>query len=112
MGCGISQQVKIERSQLVANNSFSPSVKILNKRCPTVRLDVSNSVTSSCIEGKSCSFSIDYIYASQRGYYPSDLDKPNQDSYLITQNILCNPNSHIFGIFDGNIYFFYIYINY
>mgnify|MGYP000291858996 CR=1 FL=1 len=43
-----------------------------------------------------------YVYVSQRGYYPNDMDKANQDSYLACENILGDKRCHAFGVFDGH----------
>ena len=33
----------------------------------------------------------------QKGYYPDQLDKANQDSYLVLENILGDESAHLFG---------------
>ncbi|KAL7543762.1 hypothetical protein ACHAXR_013060 [Thalassiosira sp. AJA248-18] len=46
--------------------------------------------------------SVRYAYLSQRGYYPDDTHKPNQDSYAIEHNFANRPNDAFFGVFDGH----------
>lgn len=50
------------------------------------------------IASKSGSFSISYSVAMQRGYYPSALDKPCQDSYLVG----AFDSAHWLCVFDGH----------
>lgn len=47
-------------------------------------------------------FSIEYAYVSQRGYYPEAPNKTNQDTYCVQTEFKGNPNSHLFGVFDGH----------
>eukprot|EP00592_Proboscia_alata_P004130 CAMPEP_0194365840 /NCGR_PEP_ID=MMETSP0174-20130528/13828_1 /TAXON_ID=216777 /ORGANISM="Proboscia alata, Strain PI-D3" /LENGTH=678 /DNA_ID=CAMNT_0039140683 /DNA_START=103 /DNA_END=2139 /DNA_ORIENTATION=- len=45
-----------------------------------------------------------YAYVSQRGYYPDEANKANQDAYSVNHN-LCeksNFNSHLFAVYDGH----------
>merc|ERR1719293_551916 len=41
-----------------------------------------------------------YAYVSQRGYYPDDLEKANQDAYAIEK--IGNGNDYFLGVFDGH----------
>eukprot|EP00549_Striatella_unipunctata_P010962 CAMPEP_0118704850 /NCGR_PEP_ID=MMETSP0800-20121206/19501_1 /TAXON_ID=210618 ORGANISM="Striatella unipunctata, Strain CCMP2910" /NCGR_SAMPLE_ID=MMETSP0800 /ASSEMBLY_ACC=CAM_ASM_000638 /LENGTH=717 /DNA_ID=CAMNT_0006606859 /DNA_START=123 /DNA_END=2276 /DNA_ORIENTATION=+ len=43
-----------------------------------------------------------YAYLSQRGYYPEDVNKPNQDAYSIAHNFCNEPTDAFFGIYDGH----------
>mmetsp|Transcript_2234 Transcript_2234/g.2529 ORF Transcript_2234/g.2529 Transcript_2234/m.2529 type:complete len:755 (-) Transcript_2234:120-2384(-) len=45
---------------------------------------------------------IRYGYISQRGYYPDDQMKANQDSYSITTNFTKNRNDALFAVYDGH----------
>ena len=47
-------------------------------------------------------YSIEYAYVSQRGYYPEAPNKTNQDTYCVQTEFMGNPNSHLFGVFDGH----------
>jgi serine/threonine protein phosphatase PrpC len=47
-------------------------------------------------------YSIEYAYVSQRGYYPEAPNKTNQDTYGVQTEFMGNPNSHLFGVFDGH----------
>eukprot|EP00581_Thalassiosira_minuscula_P014769 CAMPEP_0183721474 /NCGR_PEP_ID=MMETSP0737-20130205/13736_1 /TAXON_ID=385413 /ORGANISM="Thalassiosira miniscula, Strain CCMP1093" /LENGTH=728 /DNA_ID=CAMNT_0025951487 /DNA_START=137 /DNA_END=2326 /DNA_ORIENTATION=+ len=46
--------------------------------------------------------SVRYAYLSQRGYYPDDSMKPNQDSYAISHNFAGRSTDAFFGVFDGH----------
>jgi len=43
-----------------------------------------------------------YAYLSQRGYYPEDLYKANQDAFKIVRNFNNDASQILFGVFDGH----------
>ena len=43
-----------------------------------------------------------YAYLSQRGYYPEDLYKANQDSYVVLPNYNGVKGDILLGVFDGH----------
>ena len=50
-------------------------------------------------------YKLRYAWVSQRGYYPEDLDKHNQDAHVEKENF--GADAHIkdtafFGVFDGH----------
>ncbi|KAG0483430.1 hypothetical protein HPP92_011514 [Vanilla planifolia] len=47
-------------------------------------------------------FHLTYFSLSQRGHYPDDPDRENQDAICIRTNLQGNPNLHFFGVFDGH----------
>ncbi|GKV39100.1 hypothetical protein SLEP1_g46915 [Rubroshorea leprosula] len=47
-------------------------------------------------------YTLQYCFLTQRGYYPDDPDKGNQDSFCIKTKLQGNPNIHFFGVFDGH----------
>lgn len=47
-------------------------------------------------------FILRYGVLSQRGYYPEDLFKQNQDRYLISPNVAGEKSSILLGVFDGH----------
>ena len=47
-------------------------------------------------------FVLRYAYLSQRGYYPEDLEKGNQDSFKIVPNFNGNPEHFLMAVFDGH----------
>lgn len=122
MGCGASSKPVADSSSPPKNNNSNQNVanaskitnsttttgsaefglKIVNKKCPLIRLDVSKELKEFPVEGKNYNFKIKYCYASQRGYYPNSLNKANQDSYLICESILNDNSCSIFGVFDGH----------
>ncbi|CAN0856160.1 Probable protein phosphatase 2C 35 [Linum grandiflorum] len=48
------------------------------------------------------SFRLLYSVLTQRGYYPDQPDKENEDCYAIATNLQGNPDVHFFGVFDGH----------
>jgi len=47
-------------------------------------------------------FTLRYAYLSQRGYYPEDLYKANQDAFKVVPKFNGNKNEIFFGVFDGH----------
>jgi serine/threonine protein phosphatase PrpC/CRP-like cAMP-binding protein len=43
-----------------------------------------------------------YAYLSQRGYYPDDLHKANQDHYAVNENFMGSDSHHMFCVLDGH----------
>jgi hypothetical protein len=87
------------KSSKKVGNDFT---KIINERCPLIRLDHCGEPRKLAVEGENYSYTLEYCYVSQRGYYPTSLNKPNQDSYLVCENILGDINTNLFGVFDGH----------
>jgi len=54
---------------------------------------------TTIMDGK---ITIEYAVCSQRGYYPDDPHKPNQDSFSITNNFTSIPDDSFFGVYDGH----------
>ncbi|XP_043720640.1 probable protein phosphatase 2C 35 isoform X2 [Telopea speciosissima] len=50
-------------------------------------------------------FQLEYSSLTQRGYYPDQPDKENQDSFCIKTQVQGNPNLHFFGVYDGHGHF-------
>jgi len=46
--------------------------------------------------------SVRYGFLSQRGFYPDESDKPNQDSYSITQCLGGEESDAMFAVYDGH----------
>ncbi|KAF8392498.1 hypothetical protein HHK36_022840 [Tetracentron sinense] len=47
-------------------------------------------------------FHLEYSVVTQRGYYPDETERKNQDSFCIRTQIKGNSNLHFFGVFDGH----------
>ena len=78
------------------------SSKITNKKSALLKLDVFDNKVKLPMVGPSLQYNISYCYAAQRGYYPNAPDKANQDSYLLHENFMDDPCTHLFGVFDGH----------
>ena len=51
------------------------------------------------------SYKLRYAWVSQRGYYPEDLDKHNQDAHVEVEQFGCADDiqdAAFFGVFDGH----------
>lgn len=107
MGCGASTQAvgpgRKKGDEWGLGVGVLPWTQFINEKCPMVRLDTSKG-TKDILNMVGSDFEVDikYCYVSQRGYYPNALNKANQDSYLVMENVLGNNSTHIFGIFDGH----------
>lgn len=55
--------------------------------------------STNCLIGSS--ISCRYAYVSQRGYYPDEPNKANQDAFNIVRDYLSD-GSWFFGVFDGH----------
>jgi len=67
-----------------------------------ITLDKTKEPKTLPIKGVVYDYTIKYVYVSQRGYYPSDPHKANQDSYAICGSILGDDSCNLFGVFDGH----------
>jgi serine/threonine protein phosphatase PrpC len=67
-----------------------------------IRLDPYNCTQIFNITGINYNYRLRYCYVSQRGYYPTSLNKANQDSYSIQESWYNNESIHMFGIYDGH----------
>jgi len=52
--------------------------------------------------GKKSGITLRFAYLSQRGYYPEDLYKANQDAFKVVPNFNGNEDEIFFGVFDGH----------
>ena len=80
-------------------NNANGATKITNKRSSKIILDVMGEVRRIQMKGVSMSYSLSYCYVSQRGYYPENPSKANQDSYLIYENV-----GGELALFSSNLY--------
>lgn len=58
---------------------------------------IPESVTIDC-----AGINMTYAYVSQRGFYPDDPFKANQDSYCVHQELVNGKHDALFGVFDGH----------
>lgn len=101
MGGIISTKKKEDKLPIVdiSNKSYK---EIINGKCPMIRLDPYNCTQIFNITGNNYNYRLRYCYVSQRGYYPTALNKANQDSYSIQESWYNNESIHMFGIYDGH----------
>ena len=52
--------------------------------------------------GSPSGVAIHYAYLSQRGHYPDQPNKANQDAILIRENVNGLPGQHLMGVLDGH----------
>lgn len=68
--------------------------EILNRRERSAKVQ-----TSRIMDG---AITIEYAYCTQRGYYPDDPHKPNQDAYSISHNFSSIAEDSFFAVYDGH----------
>ena len=47
-------------------------------------------------------YNLEFAYVSQRGFYPDDDRKPNQDAVFVKSRFGNKSDQHFFGVFDGH----------
>jgi len=67
-----------------------------------VHNDVNRLELSETKTAKFGGVSVRYGLLSQRGFYPDESDKPNQDSYSITNDIAGETSDAMFAVYDGH----------
>ena len=74
---------------------------------PLTKKEIVSRITGSSetqryeVPSEAGSYSLEYAYISQRGYYPESLHKKNQDTYCV-QTAFRSPDCCLFGVFDGH----------
>lgn len=102
VGDGSSRCSSVSGNTIRVDSSQATCRKIVNQLSPKIRLDHSSDMKNLVVDGSRYDLSMRYCYVSQRGYYPNDLEKANQDSYLICESLMNDHSCHVFGIFDGH----------
>lgn len=77
-------------------------VQTINHKAPMIRLDHCEEPKVIPVKGVTYDMNVKYVYVSQRGFYPNDPHKANQDSYVVCESLLGDHNCNMFGIFDGH----------
>lgn len=101
MGCGTSKggtQVQIANGEDgTAEEEFTSPLTEEQIQERVVAIDKSRAFVM-----KSIPLTVRYAYVSQRGYYPDELNKSNQDAFCIAENVCGEEESVFFGVFDGH----------
>lgn len=79
-----------------------PFERLLNPKNSRIKTDYSEDVKTLAISGTQYNYKISYGYVCQKGYYPNQLGKANQDSYMILNSMMGDNSCHVFGVFDGH----------
>mmetsp|Transcript_8367 Transcript_8367/g.12563 ORF Transcript_8367/g.12563 Transcript_8367/m.12563 type:complete len:738 (-) Transcript_8367:107-2320(-) len=90
MGCSSSKPAGNKRPSGVGQR--------MSKKEVNQRIDSINETCATTFGG----VSVRYAYLSQRGYYPDDPYKANQDSYSLTHNFIGRESDAFFGVYDGH----------
>jgi serine/threonine protein phosphatase PrpC len=102
MGCRQSKEVEHEVSEsgdLGGGNKIEikapPPQPVAKKNDRVESIDRTRTIETGGIRMR-------FAYVSQRGKYPDDPDKPNQDAYCIKHNFTNQMEDAFFGVFDGH----------
>ena len=74
-------------------------VQTINHKAPMIRLDHCEEPKIVSVKGATYEMNLKYVYVSQRGFYPSDPHKANQDSYVVCESLL-GDHSSLSGLID------------
>jgi serine/threonine protein phosphatase PrpC len=103
---GSSASIQTANAQVAVSPSKATKLKagkkFINEKSSRKRNELSKTIQSVDVVNNSFSYNMEYCYASQRGYYPNDLTKANQDSFVICESIQDDNYCHLFGVFDGH----------
>eukprot|EP00736_Rhodelphis_marinus_P000611 Rmarinus@m.26729 len=103
MGCGVSKSPRggsAESANPVMYGGDGPEIGPLTEQEIQDRIVCSEEVETVLIP--SHNYRIHCGFVCQRGFYPGEPDKKNQDSYCVHTNFDDDPNEHFFGVFDGH----------
>jgi len=76
-------------------------IKKIEKAAPRKKLEDHKTFKLTVQGGETVD--LPFAYVSQTGYYPDELDKPNQDKLRVQENIGDKEHQHaFFGVFDGH----------
>jgi hypothetical protein len=96
--CGAASVGDGNRYAAGRNDGPSP----LTKSQIQARIVCSENAEKMEVECKDCKFTIVHAHLSQRGYYPHDLNKANQDAFCSHPLYNGEKNVGLWGVFDGH----------
>ena len=82
---------KSEKEESVSARDFEgrvPFQQKMNPKSSHINLDLPLEMKKLPVTGNTLTYTASYCYVCQKGFYPTQLDKANQDSYLILENLL------------------------
>jgi hypothetical protein len=107
MGCGGSKEAPDEKAEgtetIDRNSAVDRGVSLsgpLSESDLKARI-IGNDVAEEFKLGKT-GFTLRYAAVSQRGYYPEDLYKANQDRFVVCPNFNKKEDQILLGVFDGH----------
>jgi len=96
--------LKLVRRQLSGSmggcctSKSTTAIKGIKEKDDKDRIEIIKETKSETFGG----LKVRYAYMSQRGYYPDDLRKPNQDAFSIEKNFCGESSDAFFGVYDGH----------
>ncbi len=105
MGCASSSSLPSPSAGPAASpRAGGPQYGLLktNLRSPLSLYEGAASVRAQRVQGGFLQLDLRYCYGSQKGFYPDNLTKANQDSFMVCERLLGDANCYVFGVFDGH----------
>jgi len=107
---GLSEQSPVPTSNGAAangaNNASDDNKNAERRHSPATPYNRAKDRVDAIPESKTVTINgvtMTYAYVSQRGFYPEEPFKANQDAYCVHDTELCkNRNDALFGVFDGH----------
>ena len=104
MGCASSSQKQLDRGGTNGNEDHldgdDEHYNPLTEDEVNARIVCSTKAETFTLGGSG--ITLRYAYLSQRGYYPEDLYKANQDAFKVVANFNNDKDQIFFGVFDGH----------
>uniref|UniRef100_A0A7S1UKI4 cGMP-dependent protein kinase n=1 Tax=Phaeomonas parva TaxID=124430 RepID=A0A7S1UKI4_9STRA len=97
MGCNTSK-ARVQHSSTTGGDKKGP----LSEKEIQERIVESKKTNTLVIQTAKANFVARHAHVSQRGYYPHDLTKANQDAFCVETKFMGNDALHFFGVFDGH----------
>ena len=99
MGCAASTPaghrkigtIRVEKEESVSAQDFeggAPFKQTMNPKSSHINLELPLEMVRLPVTGNIYTYTASYCYVCQKGFYPMQLDKANQDSYLILEGLL------------------------
>ena len=104
MGCGASVEKKdvkkvgaSAKEDAVSAKDFDevPFTQVINPKSSHINLDLPLEMKKLSIAGESYTYTASYCYVCQKGFYPDNLEKANQDSYCVLESVLGRVNTRV-----------------
>lgn len=119
MGCGNSKGIRMDeqphsptgnspttplaaRQRAPRASLISSYTKVEIAKSPARSVESPSGTTSPPVPAAGPRARLHYAYVSQRGYYPDQPDKANQDAVCVVERLGGDASTHLLGVLDGH----------